>query len=520
MTTLLRHIALLCTFMSALAVSAQHFRAPLRIEAPMTVLEENFDLFTAGTEYHPDETDLCLESLGWCIDPKLLHTPGWNGGGVYQAGGCAFIYAYEAADEDGQMRYYLGYLESPRFDASAGRGTFKVSFRARSVRSQDWLGVCAVPTKQSEAQQKFAVIGSTWGYYEVTLDVGDANTCIQFEPLEDGCYIDDICVTVDGNEYGGEDVYKLPTPALHPVTDYSTEGYTASWDAVDGADDYGVYDYLCHTTRKDGEAFDYVNADFANLTQGSIGQPEPIVSEWGYFTFLDDVMGRADWVGYRAMAAGGCLAFPCSGNDLMPTGLESPNFQLAEQARNLYVSFDARSTAGAVLSIYAYGDDCPLGEGNVTTTDEWQTYSFCIDHVESPYASLEFVVDNVAEGYLYLDNVRVWQELSAGFTGRVAVAFYATEETSVYVATPDTPEDHHHAFSVCAYKNYYDDEGDVIDYDMSRWSELVYADGFDPDGIRRIERCPGTQALRYGIDGRRAGRGSRLYIDAGGKHMR
>lgn len=479
------------------------------------LLAENFDRFTAGSEAEPDETDLCVEELGWCIDPDFLQTPGWNGGGIYQAGGCAMIYAYL---NDFDNEYYLGYLESPRFDTTASRGEFVVCFRARSVIDEDWLGVCGVPTNEKEAKQKFAVIGKEWGYYEVTLQCGDEHTCVQFEPLADGCFIDDIRIIQMIDDGPDTPEYALATPAALRVEDFSDEGYTARWDAVEGAEDYALYDHIYYTTRTDGEAFDYINTDFSRITMGSVDSPLAPSSEGtgmgsdsDFSLYLDDIVGRADWMVYMPMLAGGCLGVDNSYSSMMPAGIESPALRLAAPGEDLHFCFDAMSPELTTLTLYAYGQTAMVGSVEIDLTTEWKRHDITIPHCPDGTV-FELVVEDMAPGYTFFDNLRVWQNLPAGTTASVATGYYETADTQCRIVTPDTPAGYRHAFTVSAYRYERDAEGDIVDYDMSAWSAPCFADGQPTEGIVRVH-APRPSAATYSITGRRATTHDRIVID-------
>jgi hypothetical protein len=54
------------------------------------VLEEDFSLFTAGSEDMPDDVNIAPEvDYTYLVDTAYTHQPGWLGYYVFQAGGCA-----------------------------------------------------------------------------------------------------------------------------------------------------------------------------------------------------------------------------------------------------------------------------------------------------------------------------------------------------------------------------------------------------------------------------------------------
>lgn len=532
-----RLFLLFAVFTAALGATAQnatqrhrvsapaHMGAPIHATAPakraphdVTLLSENFDKFAAGSEAAPDATDLCLEKNDWCIDPSLLQTPGWNGGGIYQAGGSAYIYTYF---DDYSQNFYLGYLESPRFDTSASRGEFIVCFRARSVQEQDWLGVCGVPQNHNEAKQKWAVIGKEWGYYEVTLGCGDENTCVQFEPMSDACFIDDVRVIQVVDDGEGEERPALATPEPLPVDDFTDEGYTARWKAVNGADDYAVYNYLYRTATADGEEFDYINTDFSAITAGSIEAPvnpsDLGEADSDFYRYLDDITDRADWMAYMPMWAGGCLALDNSYAAVLPAGLSSATLRPVAAGDKLYMGIDVMSPSLTTMTLYMYGEKGLLGDCEIPLTPQWQHHDITFVKCDASI-SFELVVEDEESGVVYVDNLCVWQNLAAGQTAHVATSYDETADTSLYIHTPNTPAGCRNAFSVSAYKYEIDEEGDITDYVMSRWSDPCYADGQSAEGIAplRLNRT----ALPYSIGGRRATTNDRLVISDGKVRMR
>lgn len=489
---------------------------PHKVPYDVTLLAENFNKFTTGTEENPDQHDLCEEKRDWCIDPALLQTPGWNGGGIYQAGGCAFVYAYL---DDFTNEYYLGYLESPRFDTTASRGEFVVCFRARSLVEQDWLGVCGVPTNHSEAKQKFAVIGQDWGYYEVTLQCGDDYTCVQFEPLSDGCYIDDVRIIQVLDDEPDLPSYALDTPEVLPVDDFSADGYTARWKPVKDADDYALYDHLYFTAAQDGAPFDYINTDFSAITAGSIDAPVTPGGDSDFYAYLDAWVERADWMAYMPMFAGGCLALDNSYSSMMPAGLSSPTLRIAEKGEDLHISIDVMSPELSTMTLYVYGEKGPLGDEEIALSPNWTTHEMTLHNCPSE-VSFEFVVEDMEPGLAYVDNLRIWQNLHKGTTARTAITYLETADTKQYVATPSTPAGYRHAFSVSAYKYEIDEEGDIVDYVMSAWSEPCFADGLPADGIVRTY-CTSTLPHRsYNLCGRTASSADRIVIEDGRKVKR
>ena len=114
-------------------------------------------------------------------------------------------------------------------------------------------------------------------------------------------------------------------------------------------------------------------------------------------------------------------------------------------------------------------------------------------------------------GFAYIDNLHIWQNLHSGTTARIATSYLETADTKQFVATPSTPSGYRHAFSVSAYKYERDNEGDIIDYIMSAWSDPYFPDGGAEAGIVRTHTYADA-APAYNISGRRAATSDRLII--------
>ena len=73
------------------ALTAKPHSPSLReIGSEIVLVSEDFAKFTAGSEDDPDGTELSDWNDG-TIDAKYTQQPGWRGGFVYQAGGCAYL---------------------------------------------------------------------------------------------------------------------------------------------------------------------------------------------------------------------------------------------------------------------------------------------------------------------------------------------------------------------------------------------------------------------------------------------
>lgn len=184
-------------------------------------ITEDFSKFTKGTEEAPDNEDLGNNGT---IPEDYTQTPGWQGAGVYQAGGVAYI----GMDNSGTK----GYLSTPEMDLSANNGFFTISFRAKSTKAEgDQIYIQNFVTGAYFNESSTNInITNEWKEYTVQLNAGTSTSYIKLNSTSAEWYIDDIKVACDG----------LPCPEGLAVTGYKGTEATLNWNAVEGAD-YYVY---------------------------------------------------------------------------------------------------------------------------------------------------------------------------------------------------------------------------------------------------------------------------------------
>ena len=90
-----------------------------------TVLTENFDKCTAGSEASP-----ASEGIAGEIPASWTSTPGWVGATVHQAGGCLFVDSWQTTSNGQPVTTYL--LDTPKVGGSAF-GALRITFRARTA---------------------------------------------------------------------------------------------------------------------------------------------------------------------------------------------------------------------------------------------------------------------------------------------------------------------------------------------------------------------------------------------------
>ncbi len=198
------------------------------LNAQETIIDQNFDEFTEGSESSPSSTDIS----GYT--GKLNKTIGWNGRYVYEAGKMLMI-------GDG------GNLETGYLSALSSSTNIKVTFdvKSRSV----YGGACTVSLGYS-ASETLVLDGSEWHKMSLVFERASSYSKIKFEPLAafDGILIDNVKVEA------GDMFIKAPE-ALQPTT-ATTTSFTAIWNKVTGATSY-----LLDVYTKDGDSKNHFKQD-------------------------------------------------------------------------------------------------------------------------------------------------------------------------------------------------------------------------------------------------------------------
>ncbi len=198
------------------------------------LIDEDFSKFTAGVEGNPDGTDLCANEFE--LSSEWTHQPGWTGGGIYQAGGVAYLGASTVGGYEDS-----GVLISPTFEPGKIT-TVTVSFRARSAASSDYF-FCMFCV-YNPATDNFVVgkdesgsVTTAWKKFSYTFDVSSGQPFyFLFAGWVNPSYIDDIKITAF-------EPY-MSAPEVSVYSDFKGDSFVANWQPVEGATSYllTVYD--------------------------------------------------------------------------------------------------------------------------------------------------------------------------------------------------------------------------------------------------------------------------------------
>lgn len=212
------------------ALTAKPHSPSLReIGSEIVLVSEDFAKFTAGSEDDPDGTELSDWNDG-TIDAKYTQQPGWRGGFVYQAGGCAYL---DVDTEEG-----TGWLITPTLNLSNYGGSFTIKFRARVASSKSsttdeiYVQNCFLGEYSNSVTSTQTIEGTTkWKEYTLTFTDGNSKDDIQITAKSYPIFIDDITITqIDNGKPGA--------PLAQAATNVSDTQFTANWQAVEGAEGY------------------------------------------------------------------------------------------------------------------------------------------------------------------------------------------------------------------------------------------------------------------------------------------
>lgn len=189
------------------------------------IISENFDKFTNGSFGEPD-----AEILDQFIDNSLTQMPGWSAQHVHQAGGIAYI------DRNSNVNANLC---TPVVEIPLNDKPVVVTFKAHLDNKNynfDWVEVYMVDVTDPYSPRTFtndyAYSYHEWREYSFTLDKKRTGTqfFFQFSGYDTSAYIDDIEIKfLDA---------KLAAPVTLGHTGFTNDGFTANWEAVEGADSY------------------------------------------------------------------------------------------------------------------------------------------------------------------------------------------------------------------------------------------------------------------------------------------
>lgn len=222
-----------------LAVAVLAVMLPESLPAQEVVMEEDFAKFSAGTPDQADETQIGNDDedpYGEGLLDAYTVLPGWQGYGVYQAGGTCVVKG---------MDFYGQPIVSHSSPEIAFPGNTKITVRARiypgsSVTSYPMRLVMRQGWTKNEV--KTVDITAEWqdiewenffsGNWSMTLSLGDEATSTESIPALQIDYIKAV-------DLGG--AIELPAPVATEATSVRETSFTANWNSVSAAESYLLY---------------------------------------------------------------------------------------------------------------------------------------------------------------------------------------------------------------------------------------------------------------------------------------
>lgn len=234
--------------------------------APAVVVDEDFSLFTAGSEAQPDTEDITDKSV-YEVPASYTKLPHWPGGGVYQAGGVCYLGVREV---NGESLY--GFISTPVMELY---GTVTLTFRARLAeagKGSMWFALC--DNENGPIKYYYPELTSEWKTFEYVTDQASMNGVCNFQfSAENGyVFIDDIKVTRLKD--------RIPVPNVDYPHNISTTSFEAKWEPTLAPEHLlSVYYKALPENVETGtlkETFDGINAtsDGKKINLSNPGYPE------------------------------------------------------------------------------------------------------------------------------------------------------------------------------------------------------------------------------------------------------
>lgn len=466
------------------ALTAKPHSPSLReIGSEIVLVSEDFAKFTAGSEDDPDGTELSDWNDG-TIDAKYTQQPGWRGGFVYQAGGCAYL---DVDTEEG-----TGWLITPTLNLSNYGGSFTIKFRARVASSKSsttdeiYVQNCFLGEYSNTVTSSQTIEGTTkWKEYTLTFTDGNSKDDIQITAKSYPIFIDDITITqIDNGKPGA--------PLAQAATNVSDTQFTANWQSVPQATAYAVYTILTHTAQADNEPFNLFKSDFSAVKVGTIDSPWDYSRLGGIRVFLDDLAPRCDWIAFAPMAAQGMFGISNMFLDYnVPGTIYSPILDLGHDGGKSTLRFNVLGRNVTKLRI------CVLKDRADGKADElFKTECPVTTDLAEQVITLEkgekdtYVEISIAEGtgYVLFDDLQLSQNLNKGESTELKYKYDETSDTSRRIDTPDYSAGDVYAYTVQAFR-------------LDSSSKIIEEATSDRSEPQEVKRSDAVESITAGNDG-------------------
>lgn len=256
----------------------------------------------------------------------------------------------------------------------------------------------------------------------------------------------------------------LDIPVTKEATNVTDSGFTANWVAVEDVGWYGTYAVLTYKAKKDSVYY-LVDEDFHRITSGTFENPKVGDSDEEY---LAQYMSRTDWFVCMPEYIVGVLGLDNFLSPYIPATLLSPIYDLSHDDGTVTVTltFKGVEIDTVMVSLCDINDEV-IDMKRSPVTAEWSTVAF---ELQGGLDESYICVTMEGFGKLYIDDLKVSQNLKAGESISLLYAYGTTPDTSYDFLTPDKSDGDSYSFKVAAFVN---DSGEIIQSDFSELKPVV-----------------------------------------------
>ena len=395
------------------------------------IVDEDFSLFTAGTNDEPD-TQYIGDSSNPMVDDNLTHQPGWSSNYATQAGGaCALATPPIGGMINTPMGDYSGEITiSFRFKALGAYANLGVLLGSGGIYNPQVVDMEVVSIGEEEVPGEGDLDEDGWKHVTITMmnTIGSNDCFVQFNSYYSMLLLDDIKVVAKVTDF-------IAPPTVLPATDFTENGFTAHWSAVRAADHY-LFSLYYEKEVSDAQSLTY---NFDNL---------PDTEGWT-FDACDQVSNDQGYEGSKAaiITQNATITSPVYGGRVASTSIWMRN--IGDAPYSAYVNlqgFDG-STWQDVGFIYidAVADDAE-GSRLVINADNRPNFYDKYSQIRYQFGGWDWDAEEGLAPQLVIDNITV--DILPSVEKVYVITDEQTTETSRVLS--DLNPDYFHFYQVVA----------------------------------------------------------------------
>lgn len=289
------------------------------------------------------------------------------------------------------------------------------------------------------------------------------------------------------------------TPVALPATEVSKAGFKANWKPAENAAFYSLTVYSYYTVPVKGSVI-VENEDFSKVVGGT--PTNPLYNALSQI--LDDYTKYPNWEGFTTVLSEGMIGlknyYQALGQYAM---LTTPIYGVASNNRgNVKIQLDAMSVdCSTDTDLGVCLVDAVTGEATewqqVTVSSSTQTFSFTFPSSEYYYLAIAFAdnrnTDEGQTGVVYVDNVRITQDLEKGDILWKMYASKSAYNEGLYIETPNLKSAETLSYDVVAITNCDSEESGYLYSDASE--EIIVGESGAVEGVEA------DASKAYGVKG-------------------